>query len=72
MIKLRKEPFDGRDVESVLVITPKNLVPCGRCAIKQALWCDRHPLATVVERDERQEMLACVCIPQKRAAVVAR
>src|SRR6267143_3286920 len=71
IIILVEEPFDWSDVESVLVITPKDLIPRGGRAIEQTFGRDDHPFGAVVERNERQQMFACVCVPKKSAALIA-
>src|SRR5690242_16052670 len=72
IVKLVEEPFDRRDIERLLVVTPENLVPRNGRAVEQALRRHDHPLAAVVKRDERQQMLAGLRVPQKRAPVFAR
>src|SRR6266850_117132 len=71
IIELIEEPFDWSDVESVLVISPKDLVPGGGRAIEQTFGRDDHPFGAVVERNERQQMFARVCVPKKSAALFA-
>ena len=51
IVELVEEPLDRRDVESVLVVAPKNLVPGDRRAVKETLRRDHHPFAAVVERN---------------------
>ena len=72
IVKLIEEPLDRRNVECFLVVTPEDLVPGNGRAVEQTLRRDDHPLAAIVERDQRQQMLAGFCVPKKRAAIVTR
>src|SRR6185312_981021 len=58
IIELVEEQLDRRYVESLLVVTPENLVPRNRSSIEQTLWGDNHPFRAIIERNQRQQMLA--------------
>jgi hypothetical protein len=42
------------------------------CRQTKALRRDDHPLTAIIERDQGQQVLAGLCVPEKRAAIVAR